>query len=76
MSDYCNGCHYKVKEKVGDKACPFNSLYWHFMHTHRDLLEKNPRIGMIYRNFDRMEENLRSRVLENGRSLLTKLDTL
>ena len=30
MSNYCGSCHYNVKEKLGEKSCPFNSLYWHF----------------------------------------------
>jgi hypothetical protein len=31
MSDYCKHCHYDVKQKATDSACPFNSLYWDFM---------------------------------------------
>ena len=30
MSDYCKSCHYNVKEAVGERACPFNALYWDF----------------------------------------------
>ncbi len=44
MSDYCTDCHYKVKEKVGERACPFNSLYWHFMEKHRARVAINPRL--------------------------------
>ena len=49
MSDYCSGCHYDVKQKIGAKSCPMNSLYWHFMHRHRERFSNNPRIGMVYR---------------------------
>ena len=31
MSDYCKGCRYKVAEKAGQDACPFNYLYWNFL---------------------------------------------
>ncbi len=31
MSDYCKSCAYKVKDKTGPDACPFNLLYWHFL---------------------------------------------
>jgi deoxyribodipyrimidine photolyase-related protein len=55
MGDHCRGCHYDPKQRVGDRACPFNSLYWYFHHRHRALLEKNPRIGMVYRTLDRMD---------------------
>ena len=30
MSNYCKSCHYKVKEKLGEQACP-NYLYWDFL---------------------------------------------
>ncbi len=53
MSDYCKHCHYDVKQKSTDAACPFNSLYWGFMIRHREKLATNPRIGMIYGSWDR-----------------------
>ena len=28
MSDYCSGCRYDHKTRVGADACPFNFLYW------------------------------------------------
>ncbi|GHA01095.1 deoxyribodipyrimidine photo-lyase [Arenicella chitinivorans] len=76
MSDYCSGCHYTVKEKVGDKACPLNSLYWHFMHRHRDEFGRNPRIGMVYRNLDKMDEALREKTLQHAEQLLANLGAL
>ena len=33
MSDYCKDCHYSVKERVTENACPFNSLYWQLYAT-------------------------------------------
>lgn len=76
MSDYCRDCHYSVKEKVGEQACPFNSLYWHFMHRHRDRFGNNPRIGMVYRNLDKMDADLREETLHRAEHLLTNLDDL
>ena len=26
MSDYCSGCRYDVRSRIGDEACPFNVL--------------------------------------------------
>ncbi len=54
MSDYCKNCRYKVAEKSGEDACPFNYLYWDFLGRHRAKLGGNPRLGMIYRTFDKM----------------------
>ena len=56
MSDYCGDCAYKVSESTGESACPFNALYWHFLMRHRDQLRGNQRLGMVYRNLERMPE--------------------
>lgn len=76
MSDYCEHCHYKVKEKSSDQACPFNSLYWHFMHTHRKRLANNPRIGMVYRNWDKQSKDSRKATLARANWCLQNLDKL
>lgn len=56
MSNYCSGCFYDFKEKYGERGCPFNTLYWDFLIRNRELLEKNPRIGMGYRQIDKMSD--------------------
>lgn len=55
MSDYCKGCAFDPKKKVGEDACPFNSLYWHFYHRNRAMLGGNNRIGMMYAVWDKMQ---------------------
>ena len=59
MSNYCANCHYKVKVKTGEEACPFNYLYWDFLLRHEDKLRGNPRLGMIYRTADKMTDEKR-----------------
>ncbi|MDA0313846.1 MAG: cryptochrome/photolyase family protein [Bacteroidetes bacterium] len=54
QGNYCSSCAYQAEKKTGTDACPFNSLYWHFHARNRELLEKNPRIGMVYRTWDKM----------------------
>lgn len=54
MGDHCKHCVFNVKETVGEKACPFNALYWDFLIRHRAQFESNPRMRMMYRNVDRM----------------------
>ncbi len=54
MSDYCRGCRYDVKEKTGDDACPFNALYWDFLIRNKEKLRTNPRLGQVYRTWDKM----------------------
>ena len=54
MSDYCAGCRYDPKIKVGPGACPFNPLYWHFLIENRATLAANPRMAMPYRTLATM----------------------
>jgi deoxyribodipyrimidine photolyase-related protein len=74
MSDYCKGCHYDKSLKIGEKACPFNSLYWHFYHRNEDKLAKNPRIGMAYKTWEKMKD--KSKILEQAEKYLENLDGL
>lgn len=74
MSDYCKNCAYKVADKTGDDACPFNFLYWDFLDRHRDRFSKNARMGNMYRTWDRMDEERRAITLKNAAAWLERLD--
>ncbi|CEL28906.1 cryptochrome/photolyase family protein [Pseudomonas fluorescens] len=74
MSDYCRDCAYKVSESTTDNACPFNSLYWHFLMRHGNLLRSNQRMGMLYKNLDRMPEAKQQALWQRGQMLLDTLD--
>ncbi|CAK2401221.1 cryptochrome/photolyase family protein [Vibrio crassostreae] len=76
MSDYCKGCHYQIKERSGESSCPFNSLYWRFMNQHRDALNRNPRMGMLYRSWDNMDEQDQQAILDTAEQRLTNLEDL
>ena len=66
MSDYCQSCEYKWQKRYGNRACPFNSFYWSFFNRHRDRLKKNPRVGMMYRTWDRMKEDDKNEILKQA----------
>ncbi|MET0321120.1 MAG: cryptochrome/photolyase family protein [Duganella sp.] len=55
MSDYCKGCHYDKKARTGDRACPFNALYWDFFERNRTTLGSNQRLDMVYQQLRRMD---------------------
>lgn len=57
MSDYCRNCRFNPKEKTGENACPFNPLYWDFLARNKETLRGNQRMGMMFKNLDRMEES-------------------
>ena len=73
MSDYCKDCRYKVKDKTGPDACPFNLLYWQFLDRHRERFEGNHRMGNMYRTWDRMDADHRKTVLAEAEDLLDRL---
>jgi deoxyribodipyrimidine photolyase-related protein len=54
MSDYCHGCRYDFKSRIGSNACPFNFFYWNFLDRHRDKLAHQGRMSFILKNLDRM----------------------
>ena len=74
MSDHCRGCGYKVAEKAGEAACPFNLLYWHFLDRHRARFERNPRMAQMYRTWDRMAPDHQARVRGGAETVLARLD--
>jgi len=76
MSDYCSDCHYDPAVKYGDRACPFNSLYWTFYQRHRSKLSKNPRIAMMYRVFDRFTNEEQGKILDQGQRYLDNIEYL
>ena len=74
MSDYCRDCAYSVKDKTGDRACPFNLLYWDFLIRHRENFAKNPRMAQMYRTWDRMKSDRQDAVLKGAARILDRLD--
>ncbi len=76
MSSYCNGCYYDKSKKTGEKACPFNSLYWNFYNTHERKLAKNSRIGMMYNVWNKMQPNAKEELLLQANYYLTHINEL
>ncbi|MGD9301303.1 MAG: hypothetical protein PVI13_07000, partial [Desulfobacterales bacterium] len=76
MSDYCETCHYDWKNRHGDMACPFNSLYWDFYSRHRGELGNNARVAMMYRVWDRMNTDEKKQILKQASTYLKDLNHL
>lgn len=74
MSDYCGTCAYKVSQKTGEGACPFNTLYWDFLQRHRPRFSRNPRMAQMYRTWDKMGPDHRETVLQDAAKILESLD--
>jgi deoxyribodipyrimidine photolyase-related protein len=76
MSNYCSGCFYSYKEKLGEKACPFNSLYWDFLIRHEKTLSKNPRIGMGYQLLNKMADSDKKAIVKQAKNVLERIEEL
>ncbi|WP_028454414.1 cryptochrome/photolyase family protein [Chitinilyticum litopenaei] len=76
MGDYCQGCHYRSKQRTGERACPFNSLYWDFFARHAERLQGNPRLGPVYRNLARFTPEELAALRAQAASYLQRLDEL
>jgi len=66
MTDFCSGCAFDRRRRVGADACPFTTLYWDFLDRHRALLSGNHRLGRVYANLGRLDdlEAVRERAVE------------
>lgn len=76
MSHYCNDCHYEVQRKIGEKACPFNSLYWHFIDRHFDELSRNPRMALITKQWEKRADADKAELIQQADHYLESLDEL
>ena len=76
MGDYCKGCHYDKKARLGPTACPFNALYWDFFARNTDRLKGNQRLGMVYRNLEKMDDAALAACQVQAADLRERLDQL
>jgi len=73
MSDFCGSCRYDVKARTGDRACPFNRLYWGFLERNRSRLRDNVRLAMPYRTLDNFGPERRAALLAEAEAARTLL---
>jgi len=76
MGDYCKGCAYDPAQKTGERACPFNALYWDFFERHAPALEGNPRLALVYRQLQKMPGTQREALRTQAGQLRERLDAL
>lgn len=74
MSNYCKGCAYDVKDVIGEKACPFNALYWNFIHSHFDVLKINQRMVYMTSSWNRFDAKKKKAIIEKAEKILNNID--
>ncbi|MFN5588714.1 MAG: cryptochrome/photolyase family protein [Holosporales bacterium] len=53
MSNYCETCTFDPDEMTGEKACPFNALYWDFLVRHEQKFRRNQRMPYVFSTWDK-----------------------
>ncbi|RFZ91801.1 cryptochrome/photolyase family protein [Mucilaginibacter conchicola] len=74
---YISGSNYLMKMgnwPKGDWQDTWDGLFWRFMHKHRNFFTQNPRLGMLVKSFDKMDEAKKKRHLHNAEEFLKGLD--
>nr|WP_324258715.1 cryptochrome/photolyase family protein [Cellvibrio fontiphilus] len=66
MSNYCAGCRYKPDEAETDNACPFTTLYWEFLATHRARFANHPRLALQVKHLDNHSAEKRAAVAKRA----------
>ena len=56
MGQDCKGCVYDPKLRVGEKACPFTTLYWNYLDEHQDKFNKNHRMFQQLNGLKRLKD--------------------
>jgi deoxyribodipyrimidine photolyase-related protein len=76
MGNHCKGCVYDPKKRTGEKACPFNALYWDFFDRHRAQFKDNPRLGVVYHQLASMDNEALTALKAQARISLGRLSDL
>lgn len=64
QGNHCQQCRFKPTKMTGPDACPYNSLYWHFIDKHIDQFGGNPRMGLITANWRKRDPQERAVIVD------------
>ncbi|CAM4458259.1 MAG: (6-4) photolyase [Legionellaceae bacterium] len=74
MSNFCKSCVYNPADTVGEKGCPFNSLYWNFIAQHQDKLESNPRLHYAFLSWSKMDQEKKKAILSKAALVISDIE--
>ena len=72
MSNYCKGCVYNPKDRTGEDACPFTTLYWDFLDRHKESFAANHRMKQQYFGLNHLSDL--EQIRERAKQVLAGLD--
>lgn len=64
MSNYCRDCAFDPAERIGESACPFNYLFWTFLHEFADHFKSNPRMTLMLKNAQKIGAKQMSQMMK------------
>ncbi|HKL15849.1 MAG TPA: hypothetical protein VJ915_09465, partial [Balneolaceae bacterium] len=68
-------CEYSVTKKTGEKACPFNYLYWNFVDKQRDTFNSSGRVNFMVNMFDnKKSDEQKKEIRESTEAFLSELN--
>lgn len=74
MSNYCESCFYDPKIFIGERACPFNALYWNYIHDYKMTLKSNPRMNMIVSSYEKFTDEKKESISTQAQYIFNQLE--
>jgi len=74
MSDYCGDCRYRVQDRTGKDACPFNYLYWAFVDREQEHLKKNHRMGFMLKTWEKKSDGEKKEIRRLAAAFIDSLE--
>jgi len=74
MSNFCQHCRYDPEMMTGERACPFNALYWDFLARNQEKLGSNLRISLAYNNWRKMSPEKQTAIRVYAEHVFAKLE--
>lgn len=74
---YISGSNYLMKMSnygKGDWQQTWDGLFWRFMQVHRDFFGQNPRLSMLLRNLDKMDDDKKQAHFDHAEAFLAGLE--
>ena len=68
MSNYCAGCPFDPKVRVGEKACPMTAGYWNFIGKHQERFSKNQRMAQVLAGYRKLSDAAEVAAQESSRT--------
>jgi deoxyribodipyrimidine photolyase-related protein len=75
MSSFCQHCQYDPLQTLGEKACPFNALYWDFLARHENKLQGNQRLTYMFANWHKQTTDKQEAIRKQAEYTFQKMDT-